>query len=252
MRRFPAVQGEAQNGRMMRRVLLSSASVAALLFAGMMAPMSASAGDVTIYRCVGKDGALTLRDSPCRAGETQQVRNMVRPKDPPKRRMASAPVAAAAATQPAAVHEIVVVRTPAQPMYECVNGETGERYVSDSGEGTPRWISYPAYAYAPLRPPPARPADGISVWAGSDRSRVSVNLPLGPAYPPVGVIPVIGSTLVRDACHALPPQEACARLSDRKYEIMRRYNSALQSERARLDLEQRGIEARMQNDCGTY
>lgn len=241
---------------MIPRTSLRSASVAALLLAGTAAPPLTAADDVTIYRCLGKDGALALRDSPCRAGETQQVVNMQRPQDPPPRPVVAAP-ANAVAPRPPAVREIVVVRTPMQPMYECVNADTGERYTSDSGEGSPRWVSYPAYVHAPVWPPhgslPVRPADGVSAWAGNDRSRVSVNVPLGPGPRPipVGVVPVVGSTLVRDACHALPQQEVCARLSDRKYEIMRRYNSALQSERRQLDLEQRGIDARMQNDCGT-
>jgi hypothetical protein len=58
--------------------------------------------------------------------------------------------------------------------------------------------------------------------------------------------------MVYDECHPLPQQEVCARLSDRRFEIMRRYNSALQSERRQLDLEQRSIDARMANDCPGY
>ena len=63
------------------------------------------------------------------------------------------------------------------------------------------------------------------------------------------ILPV-GTAWVRDECHALPQEEICARLSDRRYEIIRRYNSALQSERRQLELEQRGIDARIANDCG--
>ena len=51
--------------------------------------------------------------------------------------------------------------------------------------------------------------------------------------------------LVRDSCHALPPQEVCARLRDRRWELDRRYNSALQSERTAISNEQRGIDARL-------
>ncbi|MEG1682024.1 MAG: DUF4124 domain-containing protein, partial [Stenotrophomonas sp.] len=60
----------------------------------------------------------------------------------------------------------------------------------------------------------------------------------------------MGSVLVRDSCHALPPQEVCARLRDRRWELIRRYNSALQSERQELAREQRGIDARLEQDCG--
>ncbi|MCW0424877.1 hypothetical protein NB713_002820 [Xanthomonas sacchari] len=59
-----------------------------------------------------------------------------------------------------------------------------------------------------------------------------------------------GSTMIRDTCTALPEQEVCARLSDRRWELIRRYNSALQSERRAMETEQRGIDARLARDCG--
>ncbi|MGJ7904362.1 DUF4124 domain-containing protein, partial [Lysobacter sp. 1R34A] len=61
-----------------------------------------------------------------------------------------------------------------------------------------------------------------------------------------------GSQLVRDECQQLPQQEVCSRLRDRRYEGDRRYNSALQSERAQITQEQRGIDARLNADCGAY
>lgn len=54
------------------------ASVATLLPAN-----RAAADEVTIYRCAATDGSVTLRDSQCLDGETQQVRKMARPQDPP-------------------------------------------------------------------------------------------------------------------------------------------------------------------------
>ncbi|MDH1203932.1 DUF4124 domain-containing protein, partial [Stenotrophomonas maltophilia] len=44
-------------------------------------------------------------------------------------------------------------------------------------------------------------------------------------------------------------QEVCARLRDRRWELDRRYNSALQSERTAINNEQRGIDARLSRDC---
>ncbi|MBN6114351.1 hypothetical protein JR063_22445 [Xanthomonas sp. CFBP 8700] len=70
-------------------------------------------------------------------------------------------------------------------------------------------------------------------------------------YPGVGVVVPAGSTLIRDTCNVLPPQEVCARLTDRRWELIRRYNSALQSERRALETEQRGIDARLDRDCGS-
>jgi hypothetical protein len=64
------------------------------------------------------------------------------------------------------------------------------------------------------------------------------------------ILPV-GTAWIRDDCHALPQQEVCDRLSDRRHELIRRYNSAMQGERRDLELEQRGIDARIANDCGS-
>jgi hypothetical protein len=169
----------------------------------------AHADDVTVYRCTNKNGNVVLRDTLCLPGEEQQVFNMARPQETPPPPTVSTPAPAAPTPEPPA-REVVIVRTPAQPMYECTNVETNQRYTSDNGDGNPRLVP---------------------VWTG------------GYPYP--------AQTWVRDTCHMLPQQEVCARLSDRRYEIIRRYHSALLSERRQLDLEQRNIEARMANDCGS-
>ncbi len=57
-------------------------------------------------------------------------------------------------------------------------------------------------------------------------------------------------TWVRDECHALPQMEVCGRLRDRRDEIRRRFFNAQPTERATLDREQRGINARLSADCG--
>ena len=193
-------------------------------------PPAGTADNVRIYRCVGSNGAVALQDAPCTGAHRQQVLDMVRPKDPPPR-PASPPAAAQA---PVIQREVRVVTVqPAQPMYECVTSD-GERYTSDNNEGNPRWVptwvhGYPSHHGPGPRPP--RPPVGGMPWRP-------------------GVIVPAGSVLVRDSCHALPQQEVCARLRDRRWELIRRYNSALQSERQALVREQRGIEARLEQDCG--
>ncbi|MET1162103.1 MAG: DUF4124 domain-containing protein [Pseudoxanthomonas sp.] len=221
---------------------LSPFPLLVLLLVAVATPAPVRAQEVTIYRCIGADGRLALRDSPCAKGETQEVRSMQRPKDP-------APVAAPEARPvppPAAVPSRqvqVVYRIPPRPMYECVTAD-GDRYTSDNGEGNPRsvplWtLGYPVWPHRP--------------GSGGGGPRPPGNGPSGPGRPyPVGVVVPGGYTWVRDECHALPQQEICARLSDRRYEIIRRYNSALQSEQHQLEREQRGIDARIANDCGNY
>lgn len=223
----------AQDARMIRPPALA---LVALLLPGMSA---VAADEVTIYRCIGADGKLTLRDSPCARGETQEVRSMQRPKDPaPGAAPVVKPEPPATNPQPVRREVQVVYRVPPRPMYECVDPD-GKHYTSENGEGNPRWVplwtlGYPVFSYR----------------GGMDRSRPPGEGPRPHERPPHRGSTLAGGTWIRDECHPLPQQEVCARLSDRRYEIMRRYNSAMQSERRQLDLEQRGIDARLSNDCG--
>ena len=213
-----------------------------LLFISLaLLPARVTAQDVTIYRCIGPGDTLTLRDSPCETGEKQQARSMQRPQDP-------APVALPA----------------------CETGSTRGRGLSTRGAG-----DLPHAATSAVRMHQQRwralhqrqqrrqPALGAAVERGLSRhGRIAaVAACPGLIVPAIGTHPIVrirqpgvvipaGGTWVRDECHALPQAEVCARLSDQRYELIRRYNSALQSERRALELEQRGIEARLANDCG--
>lgn len=210
--------------------------------------------EVTIYRCTSAGGALTIRDSPCLKGEKQDVRTMQRPRDPaPATRPVAAPPAPVAPVANTSVQ--VVYITPPRPMYECVTAE-GETYTSDDGEGNPRWVPYWSMGY------PVVPRNGytgsaslsgnVSIGNGTLSFQSGDPLPPRP-HPPrpghggAGYVP--GGVWIRDTCHVLPQADVCARLSDRRYEILRRYGSAMPSERRALDLEQRSIDARIANDC---
>ncbi|MCD7098395.1 DUF4124 domain-containing protein [Stenotrophomonas sp. MMGLT7] len=208
----------------------------------LLAPLPAAAGapppagDLTVYRCVDGQGRLSLGDAPCPTGQRQQVLSMQRPQDPPPRRPTAPATAAATTAVPPREVRIVSVQPP-QPMYECVTAD-GERYTSDDDDGNPRWVPSWGLGYVARPGRPANPAPGTR-----------------PGPPPprpggVSAIVPIGNVLVRDACHALPRQEACSRLRDRRWELIRRYNSALQSEREALVREQRGVDARLDQDCG--
>jgi hypothetical protein len=216
------------------------------------ATLPATAGDVTIYRCTDARGHLTLRDTPCTKGERQETREMLRPKD-------GAPAVAAtpAPVQPrnadnAAPPRMLVLRAP-QPLYECVTPD-GDHYTSDTPEGRPRWVPLWTLGYpVPMAPYPypsrrtgtdlAITGGNVSIHAGST---VLVPPPAYPAYP------ATAGTWIRDACHALPQQEVCARLHDRRDEIRRRFFNAQPSERDVLRVEERGINARLDNDCGGH
>lgn len=228
---------------------------------------SAQADEVLIYRCTDDRGQLSLRDSPCASGQRQQTLSMARPVDPPPR-APEASAAPAARPAPEPRPRVLVMRTP-QPMFDCVRPD-GSRYTSSNGDGNPRTVptvdlgyGVPVYsnrnplgsrvgAPAPrLGDPGARIAvagrSGHVAYAGSARSGGYHGG--GYHYGP-GVY--YGSQLVRDECQQLPQEEVCARLRDDRYQGDRRYNSALQSERAQITQEQRRIDARLNADCGAY
>lgn len=206
------------------------------------ATATTAAPAVTIYRCSDSQGRLVaLRDSPCRDGEREEAVRMQRPQDPPPR------AAAAPAPAPAQVVErevrIVTVRPP-QPMFECTAPD-GSTYVSETGQGDARWVpqwgvvpAWPPRPLPPVRPP--RPPPSVPI--------VRPPLP-GPGPRPPGVVVPAGGTWVNDPCVRLPQDEACRRLSDRRFEILRIYHAAMPSGRAELDREQRVIDARMATDC---
>lgn len=229
---------------------LPTALLAALL-TGVLALVGArpaTAAEVTIYRCTDAGGRLTLRDTPCGKGQKQETRTMLRPKDAP-RRAATRPAPARAYAQERPTR-VIVVNTP-RPLYECATPD-GRTYTSESPEGNPRWmplwaLDYPVVVDRPygspygggyLRYRDGR-VDGV-IGGGVDRGPV-----LTPAAYGVG-------TWVRDICHALPQDEVCARLVDRRDAIRRRFFNAMPSERATLTVEERGINARLGADCGEY
>lgn len=216
----------------------------------------ATAGtQVTIYRCVAANGTVALRDSPCLKGEKQEVRAMQRPQDPPPRPAANTSAPVPQQAPPPAPTTRVVYLTPPKPMYECTTPE-GQTYTSDNDDGNPRWMPYGGvYSGYPVYPRSGGSVSGnVSIGNGNlsfhSGDRPPPRPPGGGGHHP-GPRPVFvpGGAWVRDTCHPLPQQEVCARLSDRRYEILRRYGAALPSERRTLDLEQRGIDARMSNDC---
>jgi hypothetical protein len=193
---------------------------------------TASEDRVTIYRCTDAQGRLSLRDSPCSAGQRQETRSMQRPKDAPPRPSVAAPQPMVAAAAPAQQAPVVLVVQPPQPLYECVTPE-GKRYLSDTAEGNPRLVPYGT--------------SGTPMW-----TYVAAVAPPGQHTPP-RPRPVIGYSAamiwVRDACNALPQREVCDRLHDRRDELRRRFFNAQPSERAVLDREDRSLGARLANDC---
>jgi hypothetical protein len=230
--------------------------------------------DVTIYRCTDAQGRLTIANTPCAQGQQQQTRSMLRPKDAPPSAAVPEEDEAIEAPQPAAPR--VAITTAPRPLYECVRPD-GSVYESDSGDGDPRWVplwtlGYPGDAISydgtlvqhggrsgsrsgGMSAPPsggisAPSSSSISIPPPWERPRQSAPPPR-PPHPGGNDGYGYGyGTWVRDECHALPQDDVCARLSDRREELRRRFFNAQQRERDVLRVEERGLNARLANDCG--
>jgi len=210
-----------------------------------LTPAPARADDsVVIYRCTGADGRLTLRDSPCAKDERQETRSMVRPKDARPRPLPPLPAAAPQLPPPP---QVIVVNAP-RPLYECVTPDD-QRYVSESPEGNPRqvpvWtLGAPLFGRVPVSEPGRIDFQVQNGHVSGNYRSGSVGSVIVPTPAAYGA-----TTWVRDACYALPQDEVCGRLRDRRSEIGRRFAIAQPSERAELAREQRGIDARLGQDC---
>lgn len=247
--RRPRARRAAAGGSGMMRPMSTRAALRWLLpgLVALLTDAHAADDTVTVYRCTDPHGRVTLRDSPCAKGQAQEAREMLRPKDAPYR---PPPPAAPRLEAPAPAREVVYDHDP-RPLYECVTPD-GELYTSETPEGNPRWVPLWTLDF---------PYGGPVLYGGGiDRAGVS----LSTGHVQVGVSstrvrpPVYSDaawamgTWIRDACHALPPAEVCARLRDRRDEINRRFFNAQPNERDTLRVEERGVVARLDEDCGGH
>lgn len=208
-----------------------------LPFAGSACAQAHPPATVTVYRCTDARGKVSLQDAPCARGQAQQAREMLRPADAPSPRAASLPPTAT--PPPASPEPRTVYLAPPRPLYECTTPE-GRRYTSDDDRGNPRWVPLWTLGHPVVRP--------HSVLGDN------IGHPDRVMHPPHRDInwPVAtgGGRWIRDDCIMLPPVEACARLRDRRSELRTRFFNAQEKERDVLREEERGINARLDNDCG--
>ncbi len=235
-------------------VLLGCLALAYLTLPTAVAVADTPAGKVTIYRCTDAKGHLALRDTPCRKGETQETRSMVRPKDGTPPAPVATPTRRPAQPAPPPPTRVIVVNAP-QPLYQCITPD-GDSYTSDSPEGRPRWVplwtlGYPGYRQHGWSSGGTSTSSSIDIDNGSVRIHADSGTSAD-GYVPPGYGYGAAGTWIRDTCHALPQQEVCSRLVDQRDEIRRRFFNAQQTERDRLRVEERGINARLDNDCGGH
>ena len=226
----------------MRIVFALAAAV--LAFAGSVlaqtvAPAAPVSATVTLYRCTDAGGKVSYASAPCAAGSKQEIRSSTRPVDAPPRPATLQPPA-----KPEAVPQVVqrtVYLVPPKPMFECTTPD-GKRYTSDDDRGNPRWVPLWTLGY-----PTVRPTSSLGSNIGHP-DRVMHPHPRDINWP----VATGGGTWIRDDCVQLPPADVCARLRDRRDAIRTRFFNAQEKERDNLRIEERSVNARLDNDCGGH
>jgi len=207
-----------------------------------VAPVAPVAATVTVYRCTDAGGMVSYSSTPCAAGSKQQIRSSVRPVDAPPRlavpQVASPPAKPEAAPQGV---QRTVYLVPPRPMFECTTPD-GKRYTSDDDRGNPRWVPLWTLGY-----PAVRSTSALGSNIGHPE-RVMHPHPRDVNWP----VATGGGTWIRDDCVQLPPADVCARLRDRRDAIRTRFFNAQEKERDSLRIEERSVNARLDNDCGGH
>ena len=100
--------------------------------------------DITVYRCTDSQGRVMLQDEPCPAGQTQQQRSMVQPKDPPPRPARPPPPPTPAPVD--ALPRPAPVYFPPPPLYQCTAYDGQTRY-SENYDPNPRCVPLAVLGY---------------------------------------------------------------------------------------------------------
>ncbi len=211
--------------------------VALLLAASSAIAPARAAGEVTIYRCVAAGNKVSLQDHPCPKDAHQDVREMIRPQDPPPRPQPIAKIVPVRA--PAQVEvRIVHVRDP-QPLYECHSFD-GSTYLSRTGVPVQRSVPLWVLGY--------RMSGGSDRFADAGRPAPSP-MPQRAGQPPDGRFANTPGAWVEDRCVRLPQAEVCQRLRDRDDELGTLIFNAQPSDRVRYERERQGLVEQMRSDC---
>ncbi len=140
---------------MMSPTVRTFARLLLALSCGISGIATATAADITIYRCTDASGALTLQNAPCPKGMKQEARTMQGvnsvPMAPGQTGTAPPPATAPAAPAPATTPTTDVVAPPAAPspdtrrlpppvMFQCTTYDKG-RYVTEDPEPASRCVA---------------------------------------------------------------------------------------------------------------
>lgn len=200
-----------------------------VLLVGTMAWTPAGADEpLLVYRCVAADGAVTLQDQPCPAGQTQSQRRVSI--DPEAQ---APPPAVLAEPEPApepspnADDGSSYVPAP-PPLYRCTDYE-GKSRLEDQYRPNGRWVPY-----------------WVVMNTGDLAGRGGRAAEANPGQQPPGGTPQV---YVEDVCAMLDDDSACAAYRDQLAEAQRQHYSRIGDEQRRLAGEIERLRAVINSSC---
>ena len=223
----------------MRKVLLT----ATILFAGII-PAHAGKDDVQVYRCVAKDGSISLQDHSCPSSSEATLKRLPRPDDPhPSLDKATRPAESDAnpVSTPDAARSSPGNREP-PTLWICVDHQGKERESNDGipeGRYVPLWVVgrdpyAPAQTFGRVGEP--RPLPRVQPADGPRTRTASPHAPSPLVY-------------VEERCRPLSPGRICDRYLQQRRELEREIFNAQSSDRAVLKPEVLRLKRLLADHC---
>jgi hypothetical protein len=199
--------------------------------------LCASAHAREVYKCTNAQGDVAFQDKPCARGATEQTVHVAEESEyaPPP----AAPVAEPSASPPppTAPARLKPPLKPLPPLWLCVNGEDGSRYISRNGAPPPRLVPLGVLGYPPKTLTEAYAPGATNRMSAPEMSKVPVDTS---ARGSIGA----GYVQIQDECVTLNPEQSC----DVLHQQLDQTNDKLQrarfkDERAKLGAEVEDIES---------
>ena len=200
--------------------------------------LTASAHAREVYKCTNAQGDVAFQDKPCARGTTELTVHIA---EESEYAPAPAPPVAEAAPAPAppapAPARLKPPLKPLPPLWLCVNGEDGSRYISRNGAPPPRLVPLGVLGYPPKTLSEAYAPGATNRMSAPEMSKTPID---SSARGMIGA----GYTQIQDECVTLTGEQTCDVLHQQHDQLSDKFGHArFKDERAKLGAEIEDIES---------
>jgi len=200
--------------------------------------LCASAHAREVYKCTNAQGGVAFQDKPCARDATEVTVHVA--EEPEYAPAPVAPVAEPSAAPPPPPPVPARLKPPLKPLpplWLCVNGEDGSRYISRNGAPPPRLVPLGVLGYPPKTLSEAYAPGATNRMSAPEMSKVPVDTS---ARGSIGA----GYVQIQDECMTLNPEQSCDVLHHQLDQTNDKLGRArFNDERAKLGAEAESIES---------